>query len=186
MNRPPKRNVTRFFIPLIDVLTLLFCIFLLMPLVNTSGDGSVFETTSAREQKIRQLEEQVESLRAQAKEPSPQLNEELKRLREEKMQLLKERLKVRVLEIDPANGTLHYYDPDRKEILNSDDARDLIAQDRRELKGSKRELYYLLLYPRGKSRYPLREQEDNYRKWFADVPLGLDVPGVPTAPGGSP
>jgi len=33
MIRLPQRSVTRFFIPLIDVLTLLFCIFLLIPLV---------------------------------------------------------------------------------------------------------------------------------------------------------
>jgi len=31
----PKRSVTRFFVPLIDVLILLFCIFLLMPFVAT-------------------------------------------------------------------------------------------------------------------------------------------------------
>ena len=43
--------------------------------------------------------------------------------------------------------------------------------------GGKRELYYLILYPRSKSRYPLNEQEDDYKKWFADVPLGLDVQG---------
>ena len=34
MIQPPHRSVTRFFIPLIDVLTLLFCIFLLMPYVK--------------------------------------------------------------------------------------------------------------------------------------------------------
>lgn len=186
MIRLPKRNVTRFFIPLIDVLTLLFCIFLLMPLVNTSGEGSVFESPTARDLKLRQLEEQVEALRTQAKEPSPQLLEELKRLREEKTQFLKERLKIRVLEIDPATGKLVHHDPERVEIRNADDARDLIVRDRRELKGGKRELYYLLLYPRGKSRFPLREQEDEYRKWFADVPLGLDVPGSPIGPGGPP
>jgi hypothetical protein len=35
MIRPPRRSVTRFFIPLIDVLILLFCVFLLMPFVGT-------------------------------------------------------------------------------------------------------------------------------------------------------
>ena len=34
MIQMPHRSVTRFFIPLIDVLLLLFCIFLLMPLAN--------------------------------------------------------------------------------------------------------------------------------------------------------
>ena len=36
----PKRSVTRFFIPLIDVLTLLFCIFLLMPMVKSGSEAA--------------------------------------------------------------------------------------------------------------------------------------------------
>ena len=40
MLTPPRRSVTRFFIPLIDVLILLFCIFLLMPYVSpTEGES---------------------------------------------------------------------------------------------------------------------------------------------------
>ena len=35
MIRMPQRSVTRFFIPLIDVLTLMFCIYLLLPIVET-------------------------------------------------------------------------------------------------------------------------------------------------------
>ena len=33
----PSRSVTLFFIPLIDVLTVLFCIFLLMPVFNQAA-----------------------------------------------------------------------------------------------------------------------------------------------------
>ena len=44
----PKRSVTRFFIPLIDVLTLLFCIFLLMPLVKAGGEADVSENPPSR------------------------------------------------------------------------------------------------------------------------------------------
>ena len=39
MIRLPRRSVTRFFIPLIDVLILLFCIFLLMPIVEEGAGG---------------------------------------------------------------------------------------------------------------------------------------------------
>ena len=35
----PRRSVTRFFIPMIDVLTLLFCIYLLMPMVSEADGG---------------------------------------------------------------------------------------------------------------------------------------------------
>ena len=38
MIRLPQRSVTRFFIPLIDVLTLLFCIFLVLPLAKSPED----------------------------------------------------------------------------------------------------------------------------------------------------
>ena len=39
MIQMPRRSVTRFFIPLIDVMTLLFCIFLLMPMIQSTGEG---------------------------------------------------------------------------------------------------------------------------------------------------
>jgi hypothetical protein len=46
MIQMPQRSVTRFFIPLIDVLTLLFCIYLLMPIVKPSEDGNGAEGSS--------------------------------------------------------------------------------------------------------------------------------------------
>ena len=52
----PKRSVTRFFIPLIDVLTLLFCVFLITPLTRMSGEDG-------ENQANRTPEEQVEILR---------------------------------------------------------------------------------------------------------------------------
>ena len=51
----PKRSVTRFFIPLIDVLLLLFCIFLLMPLANE-------EDLKKSQESSQNLTEDVESL----------------------------------------------------------------------------------------------------------------------------
>ena len=36
----PSRSITRFFIPMIDVLTLLFCIYLLMPMVSERATRS--------------------------------------------------------------------------------------------------------------------------------------------------
>ena len=42
----PRRSVTRFFIPLIDVLTLLFCIFLLMPLVKAKAEADEEESAA--------------------------------------------------------------------------------------------------------------------------------------------
>src|SRR5262245_3624097 len=183
MIRPPRRNVTRFFIPLIDVLTLLFCIFLLMPVVKTGGEGTEAESPAARDQRLLQPEQELEALRAQKQDPPEELRKEIQRLQQEKIEALQERLKVRALEIDPTDGTLFYYDPGRINIKNQADARDLIEQDRRDLRGSKRELYYLILYPRGHSGFPLREQRE---PWFADVAHGWDIPGAVTPRGDKP
>ena len=51
----PRRSVTRFFIPLIDVLTLLFCIFLMMPAVRKTAEAEVGVTASL-EEKTAELE----------------------------------------------------------------------------------------------------------------------------------
>ena len=47
MLRMPQRSVTRFFIPLIDVLTLLFCIYLLMPIIKPAGAEETADTGAA-------------------------------------------------------------------------------------------------------------------------------------------
>ena len=49
MIRMPHRSVTRFFIPLIDVMILLFCIFLLMPVFKEAQRGGA-ETPSPTEE----------------------------------------------------------------------------------------------------------------------------------------
>ena len=46
----PHRSITRFFVPMIDVLTLLFCIYLLMPIVQDPATG---ESDVARAERIR-------------------------------------------------------------------------------------------------------------------------------------
>jgi hypothetical protein len=172
--RLPQRSVTRFFIPLIDVLTLLFAIFLVMPLV-----GSEAETDAARAEKERQLNDELEALRRQKPDLSRRLQEELERLRHEKVQALRDRLAVRVLEIDGSTGKLYYNDPDRVEIRNQADARELIERDRRDRGIGQRELYYLILYPRDrKSAYPTEGQRQDFERWFDGVALAFDIPGA--------
>src|SRR5215813_12391928 len=96
----PRRSVTRFFIPLIDVLTLLFCIFLLMPSV-----GEIQKPDSA----------------PPGQPPVPgdrhatigwtgllqHEREEIGRLQREKIEMLQRRLALRVLEIDADTGKLY-------------------------------------------------------------------------------
>ena len=179
----PKRSVTRFFIPLIDVLTLLFCVFLLMPIVqiadtSTNGDNA---TTAAE---LQQLKDQLAQIRLQGGDTRA-LQEELEKLRKLLGKSIKDRLAVRVLEIDGKTGKLYFTDPDRIEIRDQAAASALIDRDRRERGVGQRELYYLILYPRDlKSSHPTVEEYDKYQRWFEGVALGFDIPGE-VADGGS-
>src|SRR5947208_1969879 len=127
MIQMPKRSVTRIFIPLIDVLTLLFCIFLLMPLVKATPESSEDNPSGSAESGGQRCpEETAKAAEAVRKE----LEKELEQLREAKRNVLQERVAVRVLEIDDRTGQLYYYGPERIEIRNEADAHDLIRRDR--------------------------------------------------------
>ena len=182
MIQMPRRSVTRFFIPLIDVLFLLFCIFLLMPLVKGGNETAAEDVEAANPDRLRRLQGELNRLRREARDTPHDLRAELEKLRQEKIQVLQEKLAIRVLEIDAATGKLYYRDPERIEIRTQAKAIELIGRDR-ELK-SKGELYYLILYPRDPaSPYPLREQRERYDRWFAEFAHSLDT--LESGPGGS-
>jgi hypothetical protein len=182
----PRRSVTRFFIPLVDVMILLFCIFLLMPMVRSPDDALAAEKVPALEERVRLLERELELLRKLGKEGALEPGE-YQRLQQEAAKALQQRLAVRVLEIDKTSGKLFYSDPGRIEVRNQGDARDLVARDRRSLANGTKDLYYLILYPRDtNSIYPLREQREQYEQWFADTAHGWDIPGRGPAKGGQP
>jgi hypothetical protein len=171
----PRRSVTRFFIPLIDVLTLLFCIFLLLPLVQptpesdaASGKNTIPNVAGPDAQAANPSQEalktEVERQRA-----------ELKRLQEAKIEALQSRLTIRVLEIDADTGKLYYQEPEQRvEITSQAEARALIERQKREAGG--RELYYLFLYPRRVTGYPEQQQIARYEHWFEGVAHGIDNP----------
>lgn len=171
MIRPPHRSVTRFFIPLIDVLTLLFCIFLLLPYVTP---------TEAESTEPAPVNRDAEGLRTGARDNVNDFRRDLERVESERNQLrerldtVMKRLTVRVLEIDKDNGRLYYFDPDRLDVASDADAQRLIDRERRAAAG--REVYFLFLFPREVSGYPLQRQVDAYRRWFRDVPHGFDNP----------
>ena len=60
----PHRSVTRFFIPLIDVLLLLFVIFLLMPIANLEELEEKSETVSRLGDDVDSLERELQRLKA--------------------------------------------------------------------------------------------------------------------------
>jgi hypothetical protein len=175
MIRLPRRSVTRFFIPLIDVLTLLFCTFLLLPMLNTTPGAAPTTRAMTAEEEIQRLRRALEQ---RERETPEAVRKELEELQQQKIKALQDRLAVRILEIDEA-GRLRYRDavhPDGVPITSEQDARNLIDADTLHLGGSRRELYYLILYPQdATSPFPTRGQYDRYERWFKDVAHGYDL-----------
>jgi biopolymer transport protein ExbD len=163
---PPRRSVTRFFIPLIDVLILLFCIFLLMPFVSAPDD--VVPTPPPKTPPT-----DADQLQKQLAEVQRRLDRALK-----DRAATADKLSVRVLEIDRATGKLYAFEPDapvpRQEVPDQLAAQRLIDKQRR-VAGAK-EPFFLILYPRELTGFPLQKQIETYRRWFKDVSLGFDNP----------
>lgn len=168
----PRKSVTRFFIPLIDVLILLFAIFLLMPFVSSPstadsqpGEKSPVEPTLPTDVKLLQELLREEKMR-------------VLRLEKEKRTQLTDRLLVRLLEIDRTSGVLFYYDPDREEIRTQADAERYIFRQKALAgkDGTVKDVFFLILWPRKESAFPTVAQIDQLRQWFKDVPYGFDVP----------
>lgn len=166
----PKRAVTRFFIPLIDVLILLFCIFLLMPFVSSTEEP-------APNPPVKQPPNDLPKDLAELQRQLTEAKRRLERLQKDKTPTA-DRMSVRVLEIDKNTGKLYAFEPDapqpRQEVKDQADAQRLIDRQRR-IAGSK-EAFFLLLFPRELTGYPLQKQTDSYRRWFKDVPHGFDNP----------
>lgn len=171
----PRKSVTRFFIPLIDVLILLFCIFLLMPFVSGGPDAP----EPAEKPPEKKLPEDVKVLQARVTELEAQLKEEQRRVGEMERRLtsrVTDRLMVRVLEIDPTDGTLYYFDPDRRDIRTQADAVSLITRQKAlaSRDGVVKDVFFLVLYPRKVTGFPRDDQIRQIKEWFKDVPLGFD------------
>jgi hypothetical protein len=176
----PRRSVTRFFIPLIDVLTVLFCIYLLLPIVKTPGaadaastDGNLLPLNPQERAELDRLRREVQSLRRPGGLTEAE-RQEILRLRQEKIETLEQRLAIRVLEIDADTGKLLYYDPERVPINTEAEARALIERKKREAPG--RELYFLFLFPRKLTGFPEERQVKQYERWFEGVAHGFDNP----------
>ena len=177
----PRRSVTRFFIPLIDVLMLLFGIFLLMPIAteaelegqrDTASDQA--ETADALQRELRRRTHelrQLEELRPMLDKVA-ELKNENDRLRNQARQGIQQRFVFKIIDIDPKTGVFEYADPllpekKAEQITDKETARALIERHQREIKG--RELAYVLRRPRQLSGYPTGKQIEQLRQWFAGV-----------------
>ena len=167
----PKRSVTRFFIPLIDVLILLFCIFLLMPFVSSPAKPED-DKPDAKVVPV-ELPTDVKELQKRLLAASKDRDEAVKRL-DRYQKERGERLVVRVLEIDPGNGRLVYYAPSRQVLASQAEAEQLIALEKR-LAGEK-DIFFTIQYPRQASKHPTDTDLTSYRDWFRNVPHGFEIP----------
>jgi hypothetical protein len=175
MLTPPRRSVTRFFIPLIDVLILLFAIFLLMPFV--SGPAAS-EPPDPKAEPKEPLSSDVKELQRELTEA----RERIKRMELAAQARLTDRLIIRALQIGKdQNGIfLYYYDPDRQVIRTEADALKLVARQKTlaSAAGGVKDVMFLLLYPRdeaGNPRgFPNESEEKVIRAWFRDVPLRFE------------
>jgi hypothetical protein len=172
----PRRSVTRFFIPLIDVLTVLFCIFLLMPLIKPTADGTEAAQAAAPPGTAadRPSSRDGDQDNSTAEEVRKQLRE-LELLQRQKIETLQQRLVIRVLEIDADSGKLFASEGgERMEIASQAEAVQLINRHKQD-SGAK-EVYYLFLFPRRLTGYPEERQVKQYEEWFKDVAHGRDNP----------
>lgn len=181
MIRPPKRSVTRFFIPLIDVLILLFCIFLMLPfarqeraagLANDEGlaEVAVLEKLTAELDRERRRLDQTRA--ATGKDLSGKIAPVLLRIDSKDGQLYR----------DTVNGPV-VIDPEK----TPGQVRRMVDEDRKRLnvsEGTRREPYYIFL-PGAASPYPTVSQRLRYVRWFAEVDAAADVGRPDLIPRGS-
>ncbi len=172
----PKRSVTRFFVPLIDVLILLFCMFLLLPFVSRTEEGASEMNSPEDAAKLKKM---LEDAQAKLK----LRDEEIRQLMEERSKIA-DRASVWVLEIDggeteAGRGKLYFIGqdgpkPERREIKDQASANLFIARAKQK-SGSKRP-YFLILHPRTKSRFPDEPQLKMYSAWFQSEEHTFDNP----------
>jgi hypothetical protein len=178
----PERSVTRFFIPLIDVLLLLFCIYLLLPIAQSpadqsSGNDLISATAGSLGGKERleleRLRRAVAGMRPEEKLATAERHE-VERLRSERIAALEERLSVRVMEMDAATGKLYDRGSGHVEIGSEAAALGLIDRDRKRAAG--RDLYYLILFPSRLTGFPEERQIQAYDRWFKGVAHAFENP----------
>jgi hypothetical protein len=192
----PHRSVTRFFVPLIDVLLLLFCIFLLMPFANEDDMEKTQEeaikerdnATTLRSELDRredELQNQLvtrEQLRKEGEYDRIKAENDL--LRKKLAETPDQKFLFHMIDIDREDGELYSINSRgvRTHIKDAQDAKKLIQHDRQEADKSpltkEKKLYYCFIYPRPQEGRPTEKQVRKYKEWFADVEVSF-LKGAP-------
>lgn len=165
----PKRSVTRFFVPLIDVLILLFCIFLVLPFVSQPADAP--EEHPSADTAANELPKDMVQLQAELE----RARRELKKLRAEQANV-GDRLSVCVVEVDPKTGGLFAYrDGERIDLPDQKAVEELITVHKRH--SGTRDPFFMILFPRQlSSGLPNDKQRKDYIRWFDGTQYRIDDP----------
>jgi hypothetical protein len=153
----PSRNVARFMLPLADVMTVLFSLFLLLPHLEHAAELSAGaaprsgEYWDAEQQQI--------------------IREELDRLRQFARLEARQRVLLIVLNIDNDTGNLYFYEDGNYVRVDSAAAVDRMVERHLALAAATaRELHYKLVEPRpvdpDQKRRPKFGDLRNYEEWF--------------------
>ena len=188
MIQMPRRSVTRFFIPLIDVLILLFCIFLLMEF----NSGTKADTESERAEEVAfeneklaaELERRIKELH-QFEELRPRLTElaelvmRIEQLENINQKDVQERMYFREINIDRNDGTISFHDAANPEnptvkIQSKDDADALMRRHAKE--AGSRVVYYYFLFPVPRGKAPSGPQVSQYATWFTGKGVANNLP----------
>lgn len=166
----PERAVTRFFVPLIDVLILLFCIFLLLPFVSAPAD-----TKSAADAPV-----ELEALRERLKKTEDALDKE--RDRAKNPTAAAQETTVWLIDINEKTGAMTHAALDgppgaRSPIASPADASNFILRTKAQT--NRRQVKYVFVCPRTPSGYPDKATLANIAKWFAGEAVTIDNPFAP-------
>jgi hypothetical protein len=183
----PRRSVTRFFIPLIDVLILLFCIFLLMEFNNESKFVEQSVDVELQSATMQGVEDEL-TRRTKELEKFEKLQPELARveellkriadLEENNLRDVQERMFFREINIDRKDGHISFYDAAADDpitpIKSRQDAQGLIQRHTKEAKG--RTVYYYFLMPVPRGGFPTGPQLREYAGWFDAKGVATNLP----------
>ena len=162
----PARSVARFMLPLADVMTVLFSLFLLLPHLEQRGTS---RTAAEGRTGIWTAGEQL------------QAREELTRFRRIMQTPSSQRLMIVVLTIDGQNGNLLLQEGAQQMPLGGAGEVDGLIQRHLELaRSANKELFYVLQAPAPGQirRHPTLGDEANYRLWFGQRKVQFQVTGL--------
>lgn len=169
----PERAVTRFLVPFIDVLILLFCIFLLLPFVSAPADPKPAADAPA----------DLDTLREKLKKAEDELAVEKRRVDDwlKNPAASAQRTAVWVIDVDGDSGELSYAAPDgppgRRFTLTRDTAAGYIELTR--TRSRPQAVKYLFVCPRKPSRFPDKQTLADIEAWFAGESVTIDNPFAP-------